>query len=676
MDVRRHRQVRRRFRAAALAAAVGGAAATAPHAAAAQVESSGRDLVGLSLEQLMEIEVTSVSKRPERLGDAAAAVSVLTREDIRRSGATNLPDLLRQVPGLAVAQSDATHWAVGSRGFNDIYATKLLVMIDGRPIYSPAFSGVFWDAQAQPLTTIERIEVIRGPGGVLWGANAVNGVINIITRSPAEAQRAHMWGDLDSEGGRELGLSGAGRLGANLTYAANVAARANDGVLNAAGENDGERVEHFRIGGGVEWTPSPVDKVSLKVSAFTQETRSLMDPPLPNPRPEAESFEENDRGGNVTLEWRRSLSDRSDFTLRAFYDNFHFEDYTNTTHHDTYDIEARHRLAWGAHDLVWGGGYRHIDYRAPRHPVIELDRTAVDIDIANVFAQDQITLSPTLNVVVGGKLEHNSFTGLEYSATLRGSWTPRPGHTVWAALSRASRTPSVVEKFITLRLGVASLDPFVLTQVVGNRDQQSEILTATEVGYRFSAPAGFSLDVAAYYNDYDNLGSLTPTPLSPVEAPLPLPFPIYETSLQVGNDLEGRAYGGEVAATWQAAAWWRLSADYSLQVMDVRPRALAALNNDPGNSPRHQAQLRSRMDLTDRLELDVGLKHVSRLKTADIPAYTRLDARLSWRITPTTEVGVVGQNLLEARHAEYSPAYFRARSEIPRTMRVFVRAGF
>jgi len=654
-----------------------------PHAAAAQAEAgeatsgaAGRDLAELSLEQLMDIEVTSVSKRPEKLGDAAAAISVLTREDIRRSGADNLPDLLRQVPGLAVAQSDATHWAIGSRGFNDIYATKLLVMIDGRSIYSPAFSGVFWDVQTLPLSTIERIEVIRGPGGVLWGANAVNGVINIITRSPADVRMAHMWGELDSEGGRELGLSGGGRLGPNLTYAANVSARASEGILNTAGENNGERVDHFRVGAAIEWAATPVDQITLKASAFTQETRSLMDPPLPNLFPELEPFKEHDRGGYASLEWRRKLSDRSDFTLRAFYDIFEFEDYTNVTRHDTYDIEARHHVAWGAHDLVWGGGYRHVDYGAPRHPVIELDRTSVNIDIANLFAQDEIALSPTLSLVVGGKLEHNTFTGLEYSATVRGTWTPRPGHTVWAALSRAPRTPSVVEQFLTLRLGVVSQEPFVLAQVVGNRDQESEILTAAEIGYRFTTPRGFSLDAAVFYNDYDNLGSLTPTPPTPIEATIPLPFPIYETSLRVGNDLEGRAYGGEVSATWQAASWWRLGADYSLQVMDVHPRALAALNNDPGNSPRHQAQLRSRMDLSDRLELDVGVKYVSRLKTADIPAYTRLDARLAWRVSPGTEVGVVGQNLLEARHAEYTPAYFRARSEIPRIVRVFVRTGF
>lgn len=646
----------------------------APHAAAAQVLDAGRDLAELSLEQLMNIEVTSVSKRPEKLGEAAAAISVLTREDIRRSGANNLPDLLRLVPGVTVAQSDAAHWAVSVRGFNDIYATKLLVMIDGRSIYSPAFSGVFWDVQNQPLETIERIEVVRGPGGVLWGANAVNGVINIITRKSSDMPRGQVWGGLDSEGARDLGLSGSGRAGRDLAFAAYALARANEGVLNADGEDNGERIESFRTGLRLDWTPTAADEISLKAAAYAQRTRSLIDLPLPNPVPGLEPLVEHDRGGHVTVEWSRRLSEKSDLSVRAFYDNVHFEEYSTATHHDTYDIEARHHVAWGAHDLVWGGGYRHVEYRSGLNPTVELTRPSVDIDIANLFAQDEVSLSPAFRLVAGAKLEHNTFTGLEYSATLRGVWTPRTGHTLWASVSRAPRTPSVVEQFLTLRLGVVSLEPLVLAKMAGNPDQESEILTAVEAGYRFTGSPGFSLDAAVFYNIYDNLGSVAAG--APVPIPAPIPIPVFELPLEIGNDMEGHAYGGEVSATWQARPWWRLSADYDVQVTDVNPRVLAALNNDPGFSPRHQIQLRSRTDLGEQVELDVGVKRVSRLKTADIPAYTRLDARLSWRISPDTEVGVVGQNLLEARHAEYTPAYFRARSEIPRTVRIFVRTGF
>lgn len=644
------------------------------------------DLADLPLDQLMRIEVTSVSKRPERMSDAAAAIFVITQEDIRRSGMTTLPDVLRLAPGIDVSQSDATHWAISSRGYNDVYSSKLLVLVDGRTIYSPTFAGVLWDVQDVPLEDIERIEVIRGPGGTLWGANAVNGVINIITKKAADTQG----GLLSATGGTQhqagVMLRYGGRLSEQADYRVFLKADGNNGVDSALGGHAGDPSSQVHAGFRLDWAPTPRDSLTADGEVYGERSRTLLTLPSltapPTPTPEVE----HDRGGHALINWRRQTSATSDFGVQAYFDRASTQEYTARFDIDTFDVEAKQHFRLGArHDIVWGAGYRHVSFDVSDNPVATFTPRRGSNETYNLFGQDEIALGHDLRLVAGLKLEHTTFTGLEYEPSLRLAWTPQPNRIAWLAISRAVRVPSLGESYLRLNVAAAPTTPPILVAIVGGQDLKSEVETAYEAGYRVAASPRLTFDVAIFYNRYtDLITSLNPSPA--FEFSPPPPHLLFAT--EVANTLRGHAYGGEVSVNWQASPIWRLSADYDLAVASVHvvnPLATMGGGNDPGNSPKHQVRLRSKLDLPDDLEFDLFGQYASRLAattipgraaSSGIPAYFRLDARLGWHPTQGVELGLVGQNLLDDRHAEFIPISLRAPSEVPRSLRIYLKTGF
>ena len=634
------------------------------------------DLASLSIEQLMDVEVTSVSKRPQRLGNAAAAVYVITQEDIRRSGMTSVPELLRMVPGLNVAQADSRHWAISSRGFNGIYSTKLLVLVDGRAVYSSTFAGVYWDVQDMPLEDIERIEVIRGPGGTLWGANAVDGVINIITKSAEDTQGLQV----SAGGGTEAPGIGMARYGGKLSNHAYFRIYAKGFKRNSfdtlAGPSANDSWSQGQVGVRVDWTPSSDDKVMAQAEYYGQTTNGdFLLPNLALPPGTVTPVVEHDNGGHVLFDWRHRFSDTSDFSLQAYYDRAASSEFTYKTDVDTYDVELRRRFVAGRHDIVLGAGYRLVNYTAEvNHPYLAITPSHQQLETYNGFAQDEIALTDALHLIAGAKVEHTSFTGFEFEPNVRLSWRVSADHTVWAAVSRAVRTPAVIEERIRFDIEADPGPPPLVVSAFGNPGQKSEQEVSWEAGYRSMLAPGLSLDAAVFYSRYRDLAS------AELGTPFVAPTPLFHLVLPVfyGNVLRGETYGGEIAANWQATSRWRIMASYTRLNVKLKSDspflAPQAQPNSAGSSAQNQFQIHSFLSLPWRTELDAALYHADGIKDGNVPAYTRVDLRLGWRPTDRIELSLVGQNLLDPRHPEAGPPFFRAPTEVPRS--VFLKAAF
>jgi iron complex outermembrane recepter protein len=581
----------------------------------------------LSLEELMNIPitVTSVSKFSEPLSTAAAAVTVITAEDIRRSGATNLPDLLRLATGLQVAQADGRNWAISARGFSQTMSNKLLVLIDGRSIYTPLFSGVFWDVQDTFLADIDRIEVIRGPGATLWGANAVNGVINILTKCAQETQ-----GGLAMAGGGESerafgGVRYGGRAGgAAYRVYGNYDYR---GALEfAKGKSAEDPLRRGQGGFRLDWERSKEDAYTFQGDLY----RGLAG--------EALRADTDLSGGNLLGRFTRQL-ERGDLKLQLYFDRTHrrtpnfFEE-----GRDTWDLDFQHHLqATGRQEVVWGVGYRWTADRVENsvgNVFVPNHRTQ---SLLNVFAQDEITLLPErVRLTLGSKLEHNDYTGFEVQPSVRLAYTPSAKQTVWGAISRAVRTPTRLDTDLHfLSRG------FVFFQ--GNPDFRSESVVAYELGWRGEPRRNLSLDLALFYNDYDHLRTQEFT-----KGGLPLTF---------GNKLRAETAGAELSANYQMLPWWLWSAGWSYLHKRL---ALAADSTDPalgqeeGNDPLRQLWVRTSLDdLPGGTEFDLWLRRVDSLPAPKVPAYTELDLRAGWRATRTIDFSLIGRNLLHAHHPEF-----------------------
>jgi iron complex outermembrane receptor protein len=618
------------------------------------------DLTNLSLEQLMQLEVTSVSKRPERLSDAAAAIYVITQEDIRRSGATSIPEALRLAPGIEVARIDSSKWAITSRGFNSRFANKLLVLIDGRSVYTPLFSGVFWDQQDTLLADVERIEVIRGPGATLWGANAVNGVINIITKPAAQTQGSLVSGALGTDRASLAARHGA-RLGENTALRVFGKGFSRDAGRTAVGEGEDEWRQQ-RGGFRLDSQPTDADSVTVSGEAFAGSTgETFLTQTLTPPFSLAQSDDTETTGGHLLGRWDRKLSEQSSASVQAYYGRTNINDPRIVEARDTFDIEAQHDVALGErHRLIWGLGYRVTADEVDSSPTIVLDPDSRTSHLFSGFAQDTITLIPNeLDLTLGTKLEHNDFTGFEVQPNARLSWLPTANQTVWAAVSRAVRTPSRAEADVainqmTLPPGTAQ-NPSALPaflRAIGNRDFGSEELVAYEAGYRIQVDPQLTFDLAAFYNNYDDLrGARLGSPFLELS---PLPPHLVVPALG-DNVLEGQTYGFEVVADWRPRAWWRLQGTYSLLQVELHSKSGAApmAEIEEGYSPQQQAALHSYVDLSETVTFDTSLRFVDQLSTLGVPSYLTLDARLGWRAAPGLEVALVGRNLLDDAHPEF-----------------------
>jgi iron complex outermembrane receptor protein len=620
------------------------------------------ELLQMSLEDLGKIQVTTVSRKNENLSSAAAAIQVITNDDIRRSGVNSLPEALRMAPGLEVARANSRQWAISSRGFNGIFSNKLLVSMDGRTIYTPLFSGVFWEETDTVLEDVDRIEVIRGPGATLWGANAVNGVINIITKSAKETQ-----GTLISGGGgmEELGF-GTVRYGGQ--FATNVHYRVYGKYSNR---------DEFRLtdGGGaddswwmsqtgfrLDWEPSEINRLTWQGDYYFGDVGGIVRKhSLTPPRMFSKAFRERVEGANILGRWTHEFSAESDFTLQTYFDQTDRGFGIGREKRDTFDIDAQHRFHLGArNEIVWGAGYRYSADEISESPDIQMRDPSDELHLISAFVQDEITIVPDrLRLTLGTKVERNDFTGFEYQPSGRIAWTPHKRHTIWGAVSRAVRTPTRTERdlnfFVEAPRQAPALPLPILFPVTGNRGMLSEEVLAYEVGYRVEPHRRVSIDWTAFYNDYEHLrdgerGSLElrSTPANTFYIAVPL---------TIGNDLFGETYGTEVSTTWQPLDAWRLRASYTLLKMNLHSRnpPPSVGEADEGFNPQHQFFLWSDVDLGRNIEVGIGLRHVSGLPSRNIDAYTELDARLAWKPTKNCELAIIGRNLLDPHHREFGP---------------------
>jgi iron complex outermembrane receptor protein len=633
--MRNPQKVFRRTRGLWLAAACAGLVPGAVAAADNREPLSPADLSTMSLEDLANVEISSVSKRPERLTSAAASVYVISREDIRRSGFTSIPDILRLAPNLSVARQDASQYAITARGFNSTTANKLLVLIDGRSSYTPLFSGVFWDVQDTFIEDVERIEVISGPGGTLWGANAVNGVINIITRNARDTTGALVSLAAGPEE-RNAGARWGGKLGENASFRVYAKGFERDNTVRASGasarDDFRKRQVGFRVDGG------------RTDNSFTLQGDSY-DGSIDQTPPGRKQVS----GTNLLARWHRGLDDGASLQVQAYYDHSR-RDYPGTFAEtlDTYDIEAQHSFAWGGtHQILWGGGYRGSRDSVTNSALLAFLPARTRLSLANVFAQDTVALSERLRLTLGAKFEHNNYTGMEFQPNARLAWQLTEQSLLWGSLSRAVRTPSRLDR----ELFSPAVPPF--TGLGGGPDFQSEKLTALEIGYRAQPSPRLSYSVTVYRHKYDDLRSIERTPL-PV----------------IANMMEGSTHGLELWGSWQATDWWRVSAGLNTLEKNLRfkPGSTDVRLQAAGNDPKHQVKLRSSMNIGTRGEFDLNLRSVGALPDPAVPSYVALDLRFGWDLSKDVELSLTGFNLLDRGHPEFgTPA---ARGEVPRSFLV------
>ncbi|MDP3853062.1 TonB-dependent siderophore receptor [Phenylobacterium sp.] len=587
------------------------------------------ELANLSIEELANIDVSSVSKTTQPLSDAPAAIYVITHDEVIRSGATNIPDILRLAPNLHVAQITASSHAISARGFNGSAADKLLVLIDGRSVYTPFSHGVFWNAQHVLPDDIERVEVISGPGATLWGANAVNGVINIVTRRSTETQGGVLEvgaGDLEQRASLRYG----GPLGEALTYRVYA-----DGVDFAHGETasgadarDGWR--RRQAGFRLDWSGS--DKlITLQGDAYRGTEQ-------------AASAHQEISGHNLIARWTHPTRGGGTLQAQAYYD--HLERAVPGRFHNrlsTYDLDVQHSFSWGqAHQVVWGGGYRVTKDHFPITPTPPRTQFFAPVGrrhaLTNLFVQDTVTLNPALKLTLGLKLEDDPYSGLEALPTARLSWKPTDTSLVWAAVSRAVRAPSRLDRDFVELTGLSSTSTVRLT----GRDFQPETVIAYELGLRAQPSARSSVSVSTFYNVYDDLRSFELT-----GGRLPIVF---------ANRMEGETYGVEVWGAYQVTDWWRLSggANWLRKSLRYEPGASKIVGTQiAGNDPTYQASIRSMMDLGRGVSLDLDLRKIGALPNPASRSYAELGARIAWAVSRSLEISITGANLLNDHHPEF-----------------------
>ena len=631
-----------------------------------------RQLKQLTIEQLADLEVTTVSKKPEKLADAAAAVFVITAEDIRRGGFTSIAEALRLVPGLEVAHIDANKWAISSRGFNAWFANKLLVLMDGRSVYTPLFSGVYWDVQDTLLEDIDRIEVIRGPGATLWGANAVNGVINIITKKAQDTQ-----GGLITAGGGNLeqGFGAArygGKIGENAWYRGYAKYFNRSPFEDNQGDDAADDWDMGRTGFRVDWDQSESNSLTFQGDAYTGNsgTTNIITGVIP-PRVFDDSADVS--GGNLLGRWSHTFSDTSDMSLQAYYDRTvrNMEILSETR--DTVDIDFQHTFQLGRRQqVIWGLGYRMTHDNITNSETVSFDPDSRTDNLFSGFFQDQFSLiADKLDLTVGSKFEHNDFSGFEFQPSARLRWKPRKNHMLWAAVSRAVRTPSRADHDLDVKLKAFRTGPTVNTLMIrGNSAFDSEEVITYEAGYRLVPMARLSLDLASFYNVYRDLR--TTVPGMPIPAFTAFPPPAARVLPQnIVNKFHEDAYGTEITGNLQLTDWWKLSLGYTwinLHLFADAAEKSLDLELNEGGTPRNQFFAGSYLDLPGNLQLDTLLFYVDDLPDLDVPSYTRLDMRLGWQPVKHLEFSLKLENLLDNRHPEYINTQGIQSTRVPRSI--------
>lgn len=628
------------------------------------------EALNLSVEDLLNVEVTSVAKKAQSLNDAPSAAFVISNEDIKRSGSTSIPDALRLAPGLDVAKINANQWAVSARGFNGRFANKLLVLIDGRNAYSRSFSGVYWENQDVMMEDIERIEVIRGPGAALWGGNAVNGVINIITKNSSQTQ-----GALVNAGGGNLeqgfGSFRYGRkLGEDTTARAYIKGFNRGQNTLQSGGKAGDNWDKVQGGFRVDSHLSVKDALTVQGDIYQANISQIAYFPVyTSPYQTIENVNNKDVGGNLLGRFQHTSSLTSDYALQFYYDTYtHNEGFYNEKRH-TLDLDFQHRFAlsnW--HEIIWGASYRfghdHIAGKSAQlgTPTINLSKASVNDQLVSGFLQDELTLIDNkLWLTIGSRFEHNDYSGFEGQPSAKIMWAPHNKHRLWAGVSRAVRTPSRVEKagnVLTTVVPPQAVSPLIpcppfCTPPIGvvaqgNADYMSEEVIAYEAGYRTTIFKSVSLDISGFYNDYRNLRYGQQGMPSFTGASLVVP-------LNFTNQLGGKTYGVEIATIWQMLDWWRWDLNYSWLHTHLNPMGLDLT----GISPQQRMSLRGALSPWKNIDLDFWFRYVDpnfsvgSFGKTHINGYVTLDLRAAWRPIKNIEFSLVGQNLLQQSHLEY-----------------------
>ncbi|HWA00080.1 MAG TPA: TonB-dependent receptor [Caulobacterales bacterium] len=629
-------------------ASAGAFACLTARALAADAPPNGvEDLRGLSIEQLSQLQVTSVSKAPQGLNTAAAAVFVITHDDIVRSGLTSIPEILRLAPNLQVYATSASTYVVTARGFNgngaaQSFANKLLVLIDGRSVYTPLFSGVYWDMQDVRPDNIERIEVISGPGATLWGANAVNGVINIITRRAEDTQGLAF----DAEAGDRLqraSLQYGGRFGGDVAWRAYIESFHDDGLVTAAGESAHDEWSRPQGGFRLDWAPAGADALTVQGDAYAgARHQGLGAPP------------ENIAGQNLLTRWTRELDGGSSLQVQGFYDftSRETEMGNGSLALRMYDLDVQHSFALGQrHSIVWGGGMRIERYSINGTATLQFEPARRQLNLSNLFVQDTIALTGDTNLTLGLKAEDDPYVNVSWLPNIRLSWAPSETLLAWGAASRAVRSPTPFDRDVREYVGPTLF-------LTGDDEFRTEKVTAYELGLRLRPMERATFSISAFYNEYDDLRSIE---LGPGGTLPPIAW---------GNGMEGETKGVEAWGDLELAPWWRVRAGYAWleKNLGFEPGAVGLLGvATAGDDPESQAQIGSAMTFAD-VTIDANLRYMSELPDPRVPAYTEMNARIGWNLTDQVQLAIAGYNLLDDHHQEYPGA-----AEVPRSAYAQVR---
>jgi iron complex outermembrane recepter protein len=634
-------------------------------------------LTNLSLEQLMNEPITSVSKKITKRSEAPAAIAVITQDDIRRFGITSLPEALRLAPGLDVARISSNAWAVSSRGFNGEYSKEMLVLIDGRVVYSPVTAGVHWNAQDVMIEDVDRIEVVRGSGATLWGANAVNGVVNIITKSAKATEGGLLSATAGSDGDTQLAARYGSAVGPDLHF------RLYAKYLDQSGFRDSNDTFNTgdwrtaRAGFRVDWISSAVDALTLQGDIYSgQAGTTISDVSLAPPSAMPVVNAEVDNGSNVLGRWTHSYSTDSSLTLQTYFDHVNQGDGADIEHHDTYDVDLQRQFRWGSfNEVIWGTGFRYTSVDNEFHSFdLSFAPPQRSIGLFNAFFQDEIALVPDrLRLTLGSKIERSSLSDWSLEPNVRLLWLATERQKAWAAISRATRTPSLFELNATANLDVIQTGPSappVLVSILPNAQLKPEEILTHEVGYRFLPNEQVTLGITAFANRYHHEIVQLPT------------APEFQTSYGVPHVLVGViaqnlseiwSYGAEMSVRWQVVDRWQLLLRYTWLRIDS-----PAAPSVEEESPRHQVQVRSLLDLPSHFQLNAALYYVDAVSAlgVSVDPYVRADMGVVWNPSSRLSIGIWGQNLLQRQHVEYPSVSSGVLTEIPRTVLGKVTWGF
>ncbi|MGO9108337.1 MAG: TonB-dependent receptor plug domain-containing protein [Thermoguttaceae bacterium] len=617
--------------------------------------------------------VTSVSKKPEDSFRSAAAVYVITNEEIKLSGATHIAEVLRGVPGLDVARFDSSNWAISSRGLNGFYANELLVLVDGRTIYTPLFSGVYWDIQNMPLDDIERIEVIRGPGASLWGANAVNGVINIITKRAADTQGTYINQIAGNQDRSLTDVRYGGKIADDLYYRAYAKNDDRAAMPTVNGTSGNNQWDNAKAGFRADWDTSSSRKITLQGDVYDASINLTSTIPSLTAPTGFDTFADmiHSKGFNVLGRWDEKHNQDLSSTFQAYVD-YQSPSYSQLQQ-EIYTFDLDYQTTWKANDrndIEWGLGTRYIADNLTGSRSITISNYPDNESIFSAFIQDQYALvHKEVYLTIGSKVEHNSFTGYEVEPSARIAWYPDNKQTMWAAISRAVRTPGIGEMGVITN-NITSLAPGAVAQTQFNANSESEELIAYELGYRVKPTQQVSIDSTAFINDYTKLTTYEPG--TPIVTPDGVYYPYNAANLGAGH-----AYGFETSAKWEVSSRWNLLANYSYinLLLDQGASQDPTFQSKAGEVPHHQFMFRSQLFLPHDVQLVDAVYYVDRLPADSIDSYVRFDTQVLWQATSGIELALVGQNLLDNKHQEFTSPPAGTANEIPRAFygRVTIR---